>query len=149
MAEEVLVIGIGNTSRSDDGIGKEVARRLQSQVGAEVEVKQLSGETSELLEAWGGREKVIAVDAMHSGKPAGTVLRILANEKEIPATYLQCSTHGFGLREAVELGRSLDQLPEELIIYAVEGSSFEDGEQLSSEAERGVEKTVRLILEEL
>jgi hydrogenase maturation protease len=41
------------------------------------------------------------------------------------------STHGFGLAEAIELARALGGLPPRCVVYAIEGSSFEEGAALS------------------
>ncbi|OVE80315.1 hypothetical protein BVY02_00625 [bacterium J17] len=145
----MIVIGIGNVDRGDDGIGIEAARQLRNLAPEGVTVVEKRGETTELLAAWRGEGHVIAVDAIVSGKPAGTVHRFIANEKELSSDDFQCSTHGFGLREAVELARALGELPEELIIYGVEGKNFNSGGGLSEEAKQGVEEAVRQILVEM
>ena len=74
-AAKVLIIGIGNTYRGDDGAGNAVAQRLAGQVPPEATVIEQSGEGTALVEAWKGAQFVIVVDAMESGAPAGTIRR--------------------------------------------------------------------------
>ena len=62
----VRVIGVGNPWRRDDGAGREVIRRLEGRVPAEVELIETDGGAAELLEAWEGARAAIVVDAAAS-----------------------------------------------------------------------------------
>ena len=133
----VLVIGIGNELRGDDGAGVEVARRLRGPARhAGIEVRELRGEPTRLLEAWEGCDAVVLVDTMRSGAPAGTIRRFDASREPLPVPLRgSSSTHAFSLDQAIELGRALDRLPETVIVFAVEGRTFEAGSGLSEELE--------------
>ena len=63
--------------------------------------------------------------------------------------FFNFSTHGFGVAEAVELARSLNQLPPQLIIYGIEGKNFADGFGLSPEVEGAAAQVVRRVLLEI
>jgi hydrogenase maturation protease len=132
----VILIGIGNAYRSDDGVGIVVARRLREHVPAGVAILEASGEGAALLDAWTGAATVILVDAVQSGAPPGTIHRLDANSGPIPSRFFHYSTHSFSVAEAVELARALNQLPPRLIVYGIEGKNFADGESLSDEVER-------------
>jgi hydrogenase maturation protease len=54
-----------------------------------------------------------------------------------------------GLPEAVELARELDRLPPRLVVYGIEGESFEAGEGLSYPVQKTVEKLVMDLYHEL
>jgi hydrogenase maturation protease len=133
----VLVIGVGNELRGDDGAGIEVVRRLRGPAAAVgIEVREAPGEPTALLDLWQGADRVIVVDAMRSGAPPGTVLRFDASGKPLPAHLRRSpSTHAVALEEAIELGRALRRLPERLIVIAVEGRTFAAGSGLSDELE--------------
>jgi hydrogenase maturation protease len=129
------VIGLGNEWRSDDGVGIEVARRLGG--------RMLGGEPIELAEALAGGPEVAVVDAVSSGAPAGTVHTFDATDEPLPSRLFgTSSTHTLGLAEALELARSLGRLPDRVIVYGIEGASFDFGKGLSPEVERAAEVLV-------
>jgi hydrogenase maturation protease len=134
----VILIGVGNAWRGDDGAGLAVARRVRELSPAGVEVREVEGDATALVEAWSGAEGVVVVDAAESGAPPGTVRRFDARTRPLPARSLRSSTHAFGVADAVELARALDRLPARLDVYAIEGASFAAGERLSPAVERAV-----------
>lgn len=114
-----VVIGIGNQLRRDDGIGPAVAAEVQRREIPGVRVVTSHGEPTGLLDAWAGARLAVVIDAVIC-EPAtpGQWHRITA--VELPPPTGTAATHGFGVAEAVELGRVLDRMPQQLIIYAVE-----------------------------
>lgn len=142
-----LVIGVGNALRGDDAAGLQVARRLAARGCAAVH--ESSGETASLMELWKDAACVLLADAAQSGAAAGTVTRLDASSVPLPAAFLHCSTHAFGVAEAVELSRSLGSLPPRVIVFGIEGVSFEHGAPLSPEVEAGVAGAVAMIEAEL
>lgn len=139
----IVIIGVGNVLRGDDAAGLHVARRLVAR-GME-NVYESVGETASLMELWKGARVVLLADAAQSGAPAGTVTRLDASIQPLPAAFLHCSTHAFGVAEAVELSRSLGTLPPKVIVFGIEGANFEHGAPLSPEVESGVADAVRQI----
>lgn len=133
MNARFLCIGVGNPYRSDDGVGPYIARRLEERDLGGAEVITASGEAATLAELWKRKGEVIVFDATCSGAPAGTIRRFEAKKTPLPHSFFASSTHHLGLAEAVELSRSLGNLPESLLIYGVEGHNFQTGEDLSSE----------------
>jgi hydrogenase maturation protease len=145
----VLVIGVGNEYRSDDGVGLMVARRLAEMDLEGICVIRISGEGTGLLEAWQDWEMVVLVDAVSSGGEPGTVYRIDANNLDAGDVLAGISTHGFGIGEAIRLARAIGQLPPWLIIYGIEGKRFDPGLGLSPEVEGSMSELLEDILEEL
>jgi len=146
----VLLIGIGNELRGDDGAGVEVAGHLRTQVNPdEIEISVQQGEPIGLIDAWRGREIAVVVDAMCSGAPPGTIRRLDASSEALPDGLRgSSSTHALGLREAIELARALGQLPPRVIVYAVEGRRFETGSELSSEVRARIPELASMVLHE-
>lgn len=140
-----LVIGIGSRERRDDSVGLEVARRLRRRWPDGL-VLERDGHAASLMESWLGADHVILVDAACGCRRPGTVYRFEAEEGPIPARLLRASTHSWGVAEAVELARALDQLPPKLTVYAVEGKSFGRGRGLSPEVEAAAGDVVERIL---
>lgn len=148
--KKTLVIGVGNDFRGDDGVGRVLARRLAALDQPNAEVRESSGESLSLMELWAGAEKVILIDAIRSGAAPGTVRRFDAGSQPLPAEFLQqCSTHALSLPEAVELSRSLGRLPPEVILFGIEGLSFEHGNRLTPTVARAADEAFSLISEEL
>lgn len=144
-----MVIGIGNPLRGDDAIGAEAAALLRARPNEVAEVVTHDGEPSGLMDLWEGRGLVVVIDAVASGNPPGTVLRMDAGVRELPADFFAASTHLMGLPEAVELARSLGRLPEDLIVFGIEATAFEAGAELSDAARKGIDEALRRIEDEL
>lgn len=138
------IIGCGSFDRGDDAAGLLVARRLQA-LG--VKTAEQSGESVSLMDGWTGFKQVILVDATApSGRP-GHISVWNAHAGKLPKEVLVCSTHAFGVREAVELARATDRLPENLSIYGIEGKQFSVGSPLSPEVECAVGWVAQQLLE--
>jgi hydrogenase maturation protease len=143
------VIGLGNPFRSDDGVGRCVARWLRELGLRGVEVIEQSGEGAALMEAWSGAQIVFLIDAVQSGAQPGAVHRIDAIAERVPSRFFHYSTHAFSVAEAVELARALNQLPPRLVIFGIEGASFESGENLSPEVRAAAERVVAVLVAEV
>lgn len=126
-----IVIGIGNPDRGDDAAGRAVARRLRGLLPPEVAIAEEGGEATALMTRFDGAAEVYLVDACRSGAAAGTVRRFDVARAPLPHDAFGTSTHGFGVAQAVDLARALEQLPPRCVVYAIEGASFETGAPLS------------------
>ncbi len=144
-----LIIGIGAEYRSDDAVGLIVARRLKGRLTGSARVIEQSGDGVALMEAWRGAETVILIDAATSGAPPGTIHRFDASAQPIPKNGFRCSTHAFGVAEAIELARALSQLPRRLLVYGIEGKDFDAGVGFSAEVELAAGEVVNRTLTEL
>ncbi|HZR27262.1 MAG TPA: hydrogenase maturation protease [Terriglobales bacterium] len=136
------VIGCGNLDRGDDAAGLLVARRLR-QLG--VPAQEQSGEAFVLMESLASAEKVVLVDAVAAEGEPGAVQVWNANLVPLPRESFCCSTHAFGVREAVELARILGRLPLTLIVYGIAGRNFQMNASLSPEVAGAVERAAQRI----
>jgi hydrogenase maturation protease len=127
----VIIIGIGNPLRGDDGAGIAVAHHLKGQFTAEVKIIEEAGDGLLLLEAWRDASSVFLVDAMSSGSAPGKIEVFNVHKQRVPVRFFPCSTHGFGLPHAIALARAIDQLPPEFLIFGIEGELFELGSHMS------------------
>ncbi len=143
---EIIVIGVGNDYRHDDGVGPLIARKLEGKKLPKTLIKVHSGEGISLMESWEGAQTVILLDAVKSGEQPGKIYRFNSHFDSIPTGFFNCSTHDFGVREAVELARAFDRLPPGLIIYGIEGKSFEEGVGLSSEVKKVINDVVTRVM---
>jgi hydrogenase maturation protease len=115
-----LVLGLGNTILSDDGVGIYVTREIQRMVhGSRIHFKEASLGGLELLELLAGYEQVILIDAIQTGKhPVGSLISFDMEELKGGSAM---SRHHVPLPEAIALGRHLEMdLPADIRIYAIE-----------------------------
>ncbi len=124
--KRVLVVGIGNRDRGDDGVGALVIENLGGRLPGEAELRARSGDLLALIDDWAGFECVIVVDAARMGTP-GRVHRIDALRHKLPVAPALPSSHAFGLPEVIALAQALDCAPADIVVYAVEGETFEAG----------------------
>ncbi len=125
----MMVIGVGNAWRRDDGAGPAVARAAGG---------VCTDDPARLLDLWDGEPHVAVVDACVSGAPAGTIHR---GDPGVPTR--AASTHGFGVADAIELARALGRLPARVDVYAIEGADFGHGEGLTPSVTEAVGELAR------
>jgi hydrogenase maturation protease len=142
---ETLLIGIGNYDRGDDGAGVEVARRLRLKRPSGVRVARCSGDALELLDLWRGQRRVVMVDAAFGGGRSGLVHRFKVGPARLPWFLRSASTHSWGVAEAVEMARALGELPDDVVVYGIEGRSFGLHRGLSAEVDAAVDEVVTRI----
>lgn len=131
--KNILIIGIGNLFRGDDAVGLMVADELKKSLGkSDLLILKQSGDAMNLMDSWRGYNKVILVDACPYIEEVGMFRRVRLSEGgHIPIVSMRSSSHNFGVAEAIQFSRSLGSLPQEVVIYAIEGSNFAQGDDMS------------------
>jgi len=138
-----LFVGVGNSYRSDDGVGPWLAQALaKAGRGAQVH----GGDGTGLIDLFGQHSDLVILDATLSGRPAGTLTRIDAMDGPVPAELFHYSTHRFGVAEAIETARALGMLPERLVLYGIEGASFAAGCDLSDPVARAAQDLLETLM---
>ena len=138
MTDRLLVIGVGNRTRCDDGAGPAVLDALANFDDTAIETIELAGDCARLIDLWAGRQRVAVVDATKSGAQPGTIFFIDAQAKPVTRDLFIHTSHAFGVAEAVETARQLERLPDVLTIWGTEGTDFGFGERLTPEVEKSV-----------
>ena len=142
MSRRVVVIGVGNRWRGDDGIGPAVIDSGRNRWSRSVDVVESDGEAAGLVDAWDGADLAIVVDAVRCGAAPGTVHRL---GPDSVGTRPVASSHRLGVAYALALGRVLGRVPARLEVIGVEGSQFEPGAGLSPPVAAAVAPTCRLV----
>ncbi len=142
---KTLIIGIGNQYRGDDAAGLIAAKRIKENAPNGIEVIENNGDGADLIEKWAGRNKVILIDAVLSGSPAGTIHKFTAPGTILPSEIFKFSTHLFSVTQAIYLSASLGNLPHELTIYGIEAASFDSGTNISAEVENAINNVVQSV----
>jgi len=120
-ADSVLVIGIGSPHGSDS-LGWDVIKILQQdeilsqQPGLSLLCMDRPG--IQLLDVMKSSDRVILVDAVSTTQPLGSLVRLTMDD--IKAGNNKMSTHGIGIAETLEIGRTLKQLPQQVLVLGLE-----------------------------
>lgn len=146
---QLLIIGIGNPFRGDDAAGMMAARLLKDSGLDSAIVIEHSGEGASLMETWKGADAIILIDAVSSGGVPGTIHRLEPISNPLPAHMFQSSTHAFGLPQAIEMARALDELPPRLIVFGIEAANFKPGAELSPEVRAALPEVAKQIVSEM
>ena len=148
----VVVIGVGNEFRRDDGAGPAVIGQLRGLVPAGVELVITDGEPARLVEAWTGAALAVVVDAVRVSGPEpprpGTTHRFVLDRPTAGAGRT-ASSHGFGLDDAIALALALDRMPGRLIVHAIEAADLSQGTGLTPPVAGAVGIVATAILDDI
>jgi hydrogenase maturation protease len=134
----ILVLGLGQRYRGDDSLGLLVAGGLRERPIPWVEATECSGNAFDLMASWEGRDRVIAIDCVHSEERSPGIVRGFFGAEAVRADTLRCSTHGGGLPEAWDVGQALGNLPRQFAVIGIIGRSFAIGDAPGPEVSRAV-----------
>ena len=115
----ILVLGLGNTILTDDGVGIYVAREIKKKLTyGDVTIQEASLGGLELLDVMTGFKRVILIDAMVIGSgEIGSYIKLTPNDLGGGSAMAR---HQVPLHEALELGHRLHMnLPKDIIIYGI------------------------------
>lgn len=131
----MIVIGVGNEFRRDDGAGPAVIDELRGRRLDRLTLAVCDGEPARLIDLWAGTDLAIVVDTVVAadGEP-GRIREVDVLDGAAPGT----SSHALGLGHAARLGEVLDRMPRRLRIYAIEGADFGFGPGLCRPVRRAV-----------
>jgi len=148
-SEPVVVIGVGNEFRRDDGAGPAVIGRLRDLVPSGVGLVITDGEPTRLIEAWTGAALAVVVDAVRA-EPShpGQVHRFVVDRLG-PGKGGTASSHGLGLDDAITLAVALDRMPGRLIVHAIEAADFTQGTGLTPAVAAAVDVTAAAVLNDI
>lgn len=149
MDGSICIVGIGNAQRGDDSVGRLAARAIKPRIGRRAEVHEVQGGAPEILDLFEKADTVILIDAVHSRQPVGTIHRFEIGDHPLPAVFSTHSSHAFSVAEAIELARAIGQLPARLILYGIEGKTFEFADPLSPAVSEALGGMVERIIQEV
>jgi len=145
----VVVIGVGNEFRRDDGIGPEVVSRLRGQAPDGVRLLVSDGDPTRMIEAWTGASLAVVVDAVLADAPTPGRLHRIVTDRAAGKDVHPVSSHGLGLGESIALARALDRMPERLIVHAVEAADVRYGTDLTPAVAAAADALTAAVLKDL
>jgi len=144
-----LILGIGNTLLTDEGVGVHVVQHLARHHPDEEGLTYLDGGTLSFTLAGdiADHEALVVIDAARLGEPPGTV-RVM--EDEAMDRYLgkaHLSVHEVGLSDLMDMSRLSDHLPVRRALVGIEPALLDWGDAPSPEVAPAVEVAARLVLD--
>ena len=162
---KTIVIGLGNPILGDDGVGWHVVEQVARQFSpdhlptgeehsgeGEIEFDYVSLGGLSLMERLTGYWRVVLVDSMKTGDhPIGTVSQFALSDLPDLIAGHSASAHDTSLRNALEVGRSMNvPLPKDkdVLVVAIEAEKVYDfSEHLSPAVEAALPAAVQAVLE--
>ena len=147
--EKVVILGMGNLLRGDDGIGAHFVRMLNKD--------DLDCDNLEIIE--GGicpefasfvedADKLIIVDAIRGGKEPGTIYRLGIDDVAMDLA-ARLSVHQLGLVDSLKILRILGREPRHTIIIGIEPKNIDCRLELSPEVKKGLAELRKIVMEEI
>lgn len=146
----VLILGVGNLLLSDEGTGVHVISRLQERYTLPAAVQVVDGGTlgMDLLYYLEGCQTLLIVDAVETGKPPGTLIRLEGDE--VPAFLsVKVSPHQVGVPDMLFAAKLKGIDPPDIVLWGVQPASFEIGLEPSLAVAAQIDVVVEKLCEEL
>lgn len=147
------VVGIGSPF-GDDQLGWRVADLLQKNPALQIYLaNKLDVQLSDrpgltLLNEMRNTHTLYVIDAVKTkNKQVGRIHRM--NDQLLSAESGFLSTHGFGLKQAIDLAKALQCLPHKTIIYGIEINEIDYQESISQPIEMVCQDLAQKIAQEL
>ena len=145
----MVVIGVGNEFRRDDGAGPAVLASLRDRVPPGVDLVLTDGEPTRLIEAWTGAAVAVVIDAVRANPSRPGRMHRFVMDRPMVGTARAASWHGFGLDDAVSLGSRPGPMPGRLIVHAIEAADLTQGTGLTPPVAAAVDDVARAVLSDL
>ena len=146
-AKRVIVAGVGNVLRGDEGFGPAVTEELLRDglpKGADV-IETGIGGIALLQELMAGCDGLILIDAVDQGEAPGTVILM---RPDVPEAVHVPDIHLANPDRVLSMAKTIGCLPERVIIVGCQVSSVDTlGEGLSPEVDRALAIAVKKIKE--
>ncbi len=154
---KILVAGVGNKYRGDDGFGPRVVEALMTKGLPEtVEARDVGMCGVTLASDLGDYEHIIFVDAVEKGGTPGTIYRTEIKAEEVKELKSEEAKHSFtfdihetGLEELLVYAKTIGTLPPTTTIIGCEVSEITLGESLSRPVAAAVSRVAAFILDDL
>ncbi len=146
--QKVLVLGIGNTLLSDEGIGVHLVQRMHERLGDVEGVQFVDGGTLSftLAEPIAWADGLIVVDAARMGEAPGTLKIFQDADMDAYLTGNRSSVHEVSLSDLMDIARLSETLPVSRYLVGIEPESLDWGEKPSKTVEPAIDKGMQEIM---
>ncbi len=149
--KKVLVLGIGNSLMSDDGLGIYCVNKMKEKSWPDaVSFWNIGTSFFICLEEICRSHYVIAVDAVKGGHKSGSIYRLTEDDFNC---YESCyfNSHDFSLLDIIGLARDITRgsYPSQVIIYGMEPGAEDFGNNLTPEVLKKLPLLINMITTEI
>ena len=141
---KTLILGYGNNSRRDDGVGWFVLDQLAPLALPETDLLAAQQLEIELAETFTGYERIIFIDASIPETPDA-----LQRTEVTPQYQSHAVAHFLTPPDLLSLCETLYQHRPEALLFSIRGSDFNFGETLTPQTEQAAREAVQQILDEV
>ncbi len=136
MSERIVVLGIGNTILSDEGLGVRALEILKDGYSFQPQIELLDGGTIgiDLLYFVEGADKLLVLDAVSGGKLPGSVY-VFEHDEVKKYFRNKVSMHEIGFQEVMALLELKGKELREIVVMGIEPKVIDIGTRLSPEVE--------------
>lgn len=147
---QVLVLGLGNVLRGDEGLGVHALQRLADRYALPPQVEAVDGGTLglDLLPYLDGTSTLLVIDAVQAGRAPGSLIR-LQDEAIMPALAVKLSLHQAGLRELLATSRLVGTCPGHVVLLGIEPDTIGWTTELSAPVDASMDALLDAVVDEL
>src|SRR5271167_1792177 len=144
-----IVLGLGNTLHSDDGIGPQAIERLRHDSRVPEDVTLIEGGTMglELLTYIWDCSYLLVLDAVDIGQPPGTLVRM--SSQELQTLPSKGSVHQLGVADLLVGLRVLARQQPTVVLLGVQPATTDWGTELSPAVEAVMRSLIEAAVAEL
>ena len=148
---KTLILGMGNSLLSDDGVGLYVLAELKNRLNEPaITIMETGAAGLSILDLLVGYDRAIIIDAIQTaaGK-AGQVYRL--GPEAFDTTRRTATSHDVDFTTALAFGNKLNlPLPQEIVIFAIEASDVSSfSEECTPEVKQAIPICVEMVLQEI
>ncbi|MFN2158368.1 MAG: HyaD/HybD family hydrogenase maturation endopeptidase [Anaerolineales bacterium] len=150
MTNRKIVLGIGNTLNTDEGLGICALDGLRARLGEQDQLEILDGGTLglNLLPLVENASHLLILDAVNVGKPPGTVVELAKDD--IPLFRgIKMSDHQISFQEVLGLAKVRDKFPQYLHLIGAQPANHSIGVGLSPTIEAVIPEIVERAITKL
>lgn len=147
--QTTLILGIGNTLLTDEGIGVHVLETLQNYHPHLPNVTYLDGGTLSFSLAADiqDHDQLIVIDAAQLGLEAGTVRCLEHRQMDRFLGSARRSVHEVGLLDLMDIARLTESLPEKRALIGIQPAVMDWGESPTAVVQAAIPKAVELAVD--
>ena len=144
-----LILGIGNTLLSDEGVGIHVVAHLRQYAASRIDLQLLDGGTLSftLAEAIGAHPRLVVVDAARLGVSPGTVEVFEGEAMDARLRGGLQSVHEVGLSDLMDIARLTDTLPARRALVGIEPDCLDWGDAPTPAVAAAVPRAAQAVLD--
>jgi hydrogenase maturation protease len=146
----IVVLGVGNTLLSDEGIGVRAIEKLQLDYDLPPEVVVIDGGTTgmEMLDDLSNADHIIILDAIRGGKAPASIIKLV--DGQVPVFFkTKLSPHQIGLSDVLATLAFIGEQPGGVTVIGVEPVSLETGMTLTPQVAARLPELMELVIDAL